>query len=118
MEIGLACQGEESMPEKMRLVDKPMEAAAEAREEKYIPKAAAEGYKKAKKLANETEESLEAGVKTVANALKSPKAKVTAGVLGAGLAALIAASLIGAGEVAVVGGAGYLAYRWLTRKTE
>jgi hypothetical protein len=48
--------------------------------------------------------------------ITSPEAKVTAGVVGAGVAGLLAASLIGVGPLAIAGAAGYLAYRGLTGK--
>jgi len=102
------------MAEKMRLVEKEIEPTAGNRQEKSI----AEGYKKAKRLANETSQSLQTGIGAFANVLTSPKAKVAGGVVGAGVAALIAASFIGVGELMVAGAAGYLAYRALTHKAE
>jgi len=102
------------MAEKMRLVEREIEPGAE----KPMDKPIAEGYKKAKRLANETGQSLQTGINAFTNVLTSPEAKVAGGVVGAGVAALIAASLIGVGELAVAGAAGYLAYRALTHKSE
>jgi hypothetical protein len=55
------------------------------------------------------------GVKETEAALKSlvssPQAKMTAGVVGAGIAGLITAGLLGVGPAAIAGAAGYLAYR-------
>jgi hypothetical protein len=48
---------------------------------------------------------------SVASLVSSPEVKVTTGVVGAGLAGLIAASVLGAAPVAIAGAAGYLAYR-------
>jgi len=104
------------MPHKMRLVKAEAAPAEAPKTEAKSPSTLA--AERAKKFANEAGASIEAGMKNAKNALATPQAKVTAGVVGAGLAALIAASLIGVGEVAIAGAAGYLAYRRLTRKAD
>jgi hypothetical protein len=48
--------------------------------------------------------------------VSSPQVKVTAGVVGAGVAGLIAAAFFGVGPAAIAGAAGYLAYRGMTGK--